>query len=56
MTFKQWYKVSAEITRKTEKRMRIGKPRAKGTYWGSLKRQGRDGHFLSALAVIGSAY
>lgn len=29
MTFKQWYEVSAEITRKTEKRMRTGKPHAK---------------------------
>ncbi len=29
MTFKQWYEVSAEITRETEKRMRTGKPRAK---------------------------
>lgn len=29
MTFKQWYEVSAEVTRETEKRMRTGKPRAK---------------------------
>ena len=29
LTFIQWYEVSAEITRKTEKRMRTGKPRAK---------------------------
>ena len=29
MTFIQWHEVSAEITRKTEKRMRTGKPHAK---------------------------
>ena len=64
MTFKQWYKVSAEITRKTEKRMRIGKPRAKeDVIKSAMKKYGLlfvelepDGNILGLIEKAGSRW
>ena len=55
MTFMQWYKVSAEITRKTEKRMRIGKPRAKEDVIKSAKLE-PDGNILGLIEKAGSRW
>ena len=64
MTFKQWYKVSAEITRKTEKRIRIGKPRAKeDVIKSAMKKYGLlfvelepDGNILGLIEKAGSRW
>ena len=64
MTFMQWYKVSAEITRKTEKRMRIGKPRAKeDVIKSAMKKYGLlfvelepDGNILGLIEKAGSRW
>ena len=64
MTFMQWYKVSAEITRKTEKRMRTGKPRAKeDVIKSAMKKYGLlfvelepDGNILGLIEKAGSRW
>lgn len=64
MTFMQWYKVSAEITRKTEKRLRIGKPRAKeDVIKSAMKKYGLlfvelepDGNILGLIEKAGSRW